>query len=334
MLSYSSTIEGVIAEYLLCCQTEGKSMRTVEWYRQKLGYFAQFLQGNSLATEVEGIGAAEIRRFIHHLQTGVQAGANNPHRPTEDKPLSPQTVAGYVRTLRAFFSWAEREGLVDEHPMKHVKTPKVPQRDMPFFSDAEIARLLAALRQPTAVGQRNYALAVLLLDTGMRVSELIHMEMQDLHLSQGYFSVIGQGDKQRAIPLGRSSCKVLLDYLRKHRPEPSLPQCDNVFLTRTGGPLRPDYVYQIISHACRQVGITGKRLGPHTCRHTFARSFLLNGGDLITLQRILGHTSLEVVKIYVNLQTEDLLAQQWKYSPMDTLKAKSSGAHALVAAES
>ena len=334
MLSYSSTIDSLTAEYLLCCQTEGKSLRTVNWYRQKLGYFSQFLQKNGLATEVEAIGPRDIRRFIDHLQHGVQAGANNPHRPTEDKPLSPQTVAGYVRTLRAFFSWAVRERLIDGHPMQHVKTPKVPQRDMPFFSDVEIGRLLAALKQPTDVGQRNYALAVLLLDTGMRVSELIHMEMQDLHLNQGYLKVVGKGDKQRTIPLGRSSRKVLLDYLRKHRPEPSLPQCDRVFLTRTGDPLRPDYVYQIISRACRQVGITGKRLGPHTCRHTFARSFLLNGGDLLTLQRILGHTSLEVVKLYVNLQTEDLLAQQWKYSPMDTLKARGSGAHASVAAES
>ena len=177
-------------------------------------------------------------------------------------------------------------------------------------------------------------MVLLLLDTGMRVSELIGMEMKHLHLDQGYLTVVGKGDKQRAIPLGQSSRKLLVAYIRKHRPEPSLPQLDRVFLTRSGGPLRADYLYAILSDACRQVGITGKRLGPHTCRHTFARSFLLNGGDLLTLQRILGHTSLEVVKLYVNLRTEDLLAQQWKYSPMDTLKARGAGGLAAVAAES
>ena len=110
--------------------------------------------------------------------------------------------------------------------------------------------------------------------------------------------------------------------MHRYRPAPALPGIDRVFLTRTGYPLRPDYVYKIISQACREAAIQGKRLGPHTCRHTFARNFLLNGGDLLTLQRILGHSSLEVVKLYVNLDTKDLLAQQWKYSPVDTLKAR------------
>lgn len=111
-------------------------------------------------------------------------------------------------------------------------------------------------------------------------------------------------------------------YVRRHRPDPALPGADSVFLTRRGYPLRPDYVYRIVSKACREAGIRGKRLGPHTCRHTFSRNFLLNGGDLITLQRILGHSSLEVVRLYVNLNTDDLIAQQWKFSPMDTLKAR------------
>ena len=322
MVTYGNTLESTIPEYLLCCQTEGKSPRTVRWYAQKLTYFVGFLQTNGLTTQMDKLGPGEIRCFIRHLQQEVKAGENNPYRATEDKPLSPETVAGYVRTLRALFSWALRDGLIDDHPMRHVKTPKTPQRDMPFFTDDEVERLLVALKEPGAVGQRNHTIGLLLLDTGMRVSELIGMEMRRLHLQQGYLTVVGKGDKQRAIPLGRNSRKILMTYLRKYRPEPSMPQIDHVFLTRTGGPLEPGYVYQIISGACRRAGIQGKRLGPHTCRHTFARSFLLNGGDLLTLQRILGHTSLEVVKLYVNLQTSDLLAQQWKYSPMDSLKVK------------
>ena len=206
--------------------------------------------------------------------------------------------------------------------MRYVKTPKVAVRDMPFFTDEEIARLLVILKKPTAVGQRNYTMILLLLDTGLRVSEPVGMEMSALHPAQGYFKVIGKGNKERAVPLGRSCRKALLTYIRKFRPSPGLPSIDRVFLTRAGHPLRADYVYKIVAEACRQAGIQGKRLGPHTCRHTFARSFLLNGGDLLTLQRILGHASLEVVKLYVNLQTEDLLAQHWKYSPIDILKAQ------------
>ncbi len=155
----------------------------------------------------------------------------------------------------------------------------------------------------------------------MRVSELVHLKMADLHLDQGLFKVMGKGSKERIVPMGQSSRRVLLDYIRKHRPEPALPAIDEVFLTEAGYPMKPDNVYKILAAACRAVDTSGKRLGPHTCRHTFARAFLVAGGDLLSLQRILGHTSLEVVRLYVNLDANDLLAQQRKYSPMDTLRA-------------
>jgi site-specific recombinase XerD len=322
MLAYG--LQGLVSEYILSCQAEGKSGRTTRWYEQKLGYAIAYLQASHDISRLDQVGPQEIRRFIQHLQRDVKAGENNPRRPTQDKPLSPQTVAGYVRTLRAFFSWARKEGFLDENPMMHVKTPQVPRLDMPFFTDEEIEQLLSVLKGPTAVRQRNYTMVVLLLDTGLRVSELVHMGMHGLYLAEGYFKVIGKGSKERSVPLGRNSRKALLTYINRYRPTPSLPSADYVFLTQDGDPLRADYVYKVISEACQKVGIEGKRLGPHTCRHTFARSFLMNGGDLLTLQRILGHTSLEVVRLYVNLQTEDLLAQQSKYSPMDGLTARST----------
>ena len=192
---------------------------------------------------------------------------------------------------------------------------------MPFFTDEEVARLLDATKKPTPTGKRNHTMALVLLDTGVRASELTNLETDDLYLEQGYFKVLGKGSRERIVPLGRNSRRALVEYTRKYRPVPALPGMDRVFLTGTGYPLRPRYLYQIISQACGEAGIRGKRLGPHTCRHTFARNFLLNGGDLLTLQRILGHSSLEVVKLYVNLDTRDLLAQQWKYSPVDALTA-------------
>lgn len=307
------------------CQTEGKSPRTIRWYQQKLEYFVSFLKEHQLPTQIDAITPQELRRFIHHLQTEVKVGENNPHRPTEEQGLSPQTVAGYVRTLRAFFSWAVKEGFLDEHPMKHIKTPRVPSLVMPFFTDEEVARLLDAIKKPTPTGKRNYTMVLILLDTGVRVSELVNLQMGNLYLEQGYFKVLGKGSKERIVPLGRSSRRALVQYVQKYRAAPALPGINRVFLTRSGYPLRPDYVYKIVSQACRDAAIKGKRLGPHTCRHTFARNFLLNGGDLLTLQRILGHSSLEVVKLYVNLDTKDLLTQQWKYSPVDTLTARHAG---------
>ena len=320
MSKTEQSIENAITHYLLFCQIEGKRPRTIDWYRQKLGYFVAFLRKRQLPQSVDAVSTQEIRLFIHYLQTEVKAGENNPHRPVEERGLSPQTVAGYVRTLRAFFSWAVRESLLDENPMKSVKTPTVPSQIVRFFTGEEVIRLLGVLkRRTTNVGKRNYTMVLLLLDTGIRVSELVGLQMDALCLKGSYFKVRGKGNKERLVPLGQSSRRVLVEYTRKYRPAPAMPNIDPVFPTVKGYSLKPDYVYKIMSQACCEASIKGKRLGPHTCRHTFARNFLLNGGDLLTLQRILGHSSLEVVKLYVHLDTSDLLSQQWKFSPIDTL---------------
>ena len=120
--------------------------------------------------------------------------------------------------------------------------------------------------------------------------------------------------------MGRTCRLAVSRYVHKYRPEPTLASVKNVFLTRDGRPMKADCVYKIVASACETAGIQGKRKGPHTCRHTFAHRFLMNGGDLLTLQRILGHSSLEVVKLYVDINTNDLLAQQRRYSPIDTLQ--------------
>jgi len=163
---------------------------------------------------------------------------------------------------------------------------------------------------------------VILLDTGIRVSELTALKMGDLHLAEGCFKVLGKGARERIVPLGRRSRSILNKYIRRHRPEPATPRIDNVFLTLQGDPMSPGYVHKVVAAACNRAGISGKRRGPHTCRHTFARNFLLNGGNLLTLQRILGHSSLEMVRRYVSLDTRDLISQQRRFSPIDLLEEK------------
>jgi len=229
-----------------------------------------------------------------------------------------------VAALRAFFSWAERDGFIDEHPMKFVRIPSVPLREMPFFTDEEVIGLLKVVKRPTLAGRRNYAMLVILLDTGIRVSELTGLKMGNVHLIEGCFKVLGKGDRERIVPLGRRSRSILNGYIRRFRPEPATPRIDNAFLTVQGYPMNPGHVHKIIAGACDRAGISGKRRGPHTCRHTFARNFLLNGGNLLTLQRILGHSNLEMVRRYVSLDTRDLISQQCRFSPIDLLEEKAA----------
>ena len=180
--------------------------------------------------------------------------------------------------------------------------------------------LLSVIDQRTDTGPRNYTILFLLLDTGIRASELIGLRMSDLYLDEGYLKVFGKGAKERIVPMGYQCQRALLKFTRRYRPEPAIPSISKVFLTQAGRPLRVDRLYKIVSGTCKQAGIKGKRLGPHTCRHTFARNFLMNGGDLLTLQHILGHSTLDMVRTYVNLDTSDLVSQQRRFSPMDMLK--------------
>jgi len=186
----------VIKEYLLCCQIEGKSPKTVAWYGQKLQYFDEFLRRGGHSRPVDEIRTSDLRSFINHLQTEVIADANNPCKPKRNEGLSPHTVAGYVRTLKAFFSWAVREGLITDNPAARVSVPKAPSLVMRSFSDEEVSALLDAIDLARPTGPRDRAILVSLLDTGIRASELVGLRLCDLHLHEGWFKVLGKGGKE------------------------------------------------------------------------------------------------------------------------------------------
>jgi integrase/recombinase XerD len=190
---------------------------------------------------------------------------------------------------------------------------------MRTLSKEEVRQLLSVPDEQTATGARDKTIFTLLFDSGIRAAELTGLRLPDLHLGEGYLKVFGKGAKERVVPIGYQCQRALIRYIRRFRPEPALPSIDHVFLTLDGKPMQINWLYKIVSRACKKAGINGKRLGPHTLRHTFARNFLMNGGDLLTLQRILGHSSLDMVRRYVSLNTDDLVSKQRRFSPMDML---------------
>ncbi len=171
----------------------------------------------------------------------------------------------------------------------------------------------------TAAGFRSYTIMLLLLDTGIRLSELTGLRTQDLHLEQGYIQVQGKGEKQRLVPVGNKVRKVLWQYMARHRLEPAYPEIASVFLDEGGRPLSNGAVYRMINRAGTRAHLEEVRCSPHTFRHTFAVTFLRNGGDVFSLQRILGHSSLVVVRMYANLADSDIRAQHTRYGPVDRL---------------
>ena len=263
-----------------------------------------------------------IRAFVVYLQQSVRAHEHNPRRPTQDKGLSPQTVQGYVRVLKALFSWAHREGLIDDNPASRVKIPKAPRIIVPTFNESQVRRFLSVIDRSKPIGFRDYCIVLTLLDTGIRSSELVGLELADLDLEEGHFKVLGKGSKERRVPVGSSLQKALWKYVNRYRPEPVHTNVKALFLTCHGRPVSSKTVYWRLRVYGRKAKLQGVRCSPHTFRHTFAKNFLLNGGDVFTLQKILGHSSLAVVRMYVDLASEDVQIQHRRYSPVDWMRLK------------
>jgi site-specific recombinase XerD len=260
----------------------------------------------------------ELREFIIHLQQ-VKAFEHHPYTKPQSKGLSGHAVNTYLRAIRAFWSWLVREEIITSNPFFKVRVPKPPRKVIPTFSERQLNAIFKSINTATPVGFRDYSMILTLLDTGLRASELVGLSMNNVNLEDGMVKVNGKGNKERVVPIGAKVQRTLWKYLQRHRPQPANPLCPTLFLTSAGNPITTDRLRTIIEkHAC-SAGIEGIRCSPHTLRHTFAISYLRNGGDVFSLQRILGHSSLEIVRIYVNLAEADVKACHRRFSPADNM---------------
>jgi integrase/recombinase XerD len=201
--------------------------------------------------------------------------------------------------------------------MTSLKLPKTPRKVISTFSQEQIQKILGAVDTKSSHGFRNYTMILLLLDTGIRLSELIKLQMNDIDFLQSFILVKGKGNKERVVPFGSQVRRTLRRYVMHLRLEPDSPVIDEVFLTEYGLPLTPRAFQSMLLRLSKKAKMPGVRLNPHRFRHTFATQYLMQGGDIFSLQKILGHSSLEVVRMYVNLITSDILQQHRKFSPVD-----------------
>ncbi len=304
-------------------RTEGKSQKTVDWYNHTLQRFARFMNDPGKSMLISDIGETQVREFILYLQSR-QRWQENPHLKHAQGNLAAISVQTYVRAIRAFFNWAYQEGYLPANPLAKLKPPKAPTRVTNILTPAEINSILKSIDCRTAAGARNYAMLVLFLDTGLRCGELRSLLLTNVNLEGGYLKVLGKGGKERILPFGTAAQKALLRYLLHFRPPPANFVIGTLFLTADGRPLSKNCVKGIFEAIVRSSGV--KRLHPHLCRHTFATNYLINGGDVFTLQQILGHTTLEMVRRYVTLASSQVTIQHRKFSPMDRLTLSSQSA--------
>jgi len=318
MNSNGLDIANLIEGFRLSCQTEGKSPKTIEWYSGFLNRFRLFLESNSMPTDASGIEKSHIKAFIMYLQTQARV-------PHSNMPLSPATVQGYVRTLKAFFSWLVREEYLASNPLAKIPIPKAPVKVINTFSAEQLSKLAEDCRRTNGAGCRDLSIILLMLDSGIRVSEVAGISLKDINLAEGLLKItMAKGGRERMVPIGSLVQKSLWKYINHYRPNPMTQTVTTLFLNDKGLPLTKNGIQQTLRRAGRRAGITGVRCSPHTFRHTFAKQYLLNGGDIFSLQKILGHQSLASVRIYLNLFAADVKKQHQRFSPVDNLAQTSS----------
>jgi len=309
--------------YRLCAQSEGKSPATIVIVTSSVRYLMAFLKAQGISTDIGEIGVEQIRSFTLHLQSRRKF-ASHPYTRPQGGNLSGTTINDYLRALRSFWSWAQAEGYIHKNPFSLLKIPKAPKRLIPSFATEQLAGLIEAVDLSNSQGQRDYTMILLLVDTGLRVSELTGLKADDVNLERRTLKVWGKGAKERIVPFGVRVQKALLRYFNFHRSEPATPLTREFFLTDSGEPLKARRVQSIIKHYGEKAGIKGIRCSPHTLRHTAAVMWIRNGGDVFSLQQILGHSSLEMVRVYVNLAQSDVEAAHRRYSPADNIVFKTS----------
>ena len=313
-------LSNLISYYEVCNRSEGKSPKTVTWYSTNLERFCRYLKDRHLAGSIDNVDITLLREYVLYLMNASKAKGQCGKSLKGDR-LSPATVHCHVRTLRAFFSWLQREGFTENNLGSGLKPPKVPQRVVSPLSDEEIRAVLGTFNHKNPCDARNQAIVMILLDTGIRIGELISLKLSDLHLEQGFFKVMGKGQKERIVPIGNNAQRALQKYLYRYRPNPANASTENVFLSIHGEPLTDNSMKLVFARLAQESKV--QRLHAHLCRHTFATRFLVNGGDIFSLQQILGHSTLEMVRRYVSLASSHTVIQlHRRFSPLDRLNLR------------
>lgn len=310
-------IKDAVQGYMLRCQSKRLSRKTMTWYEQKLVCFCKYMEEQQKETDISAVTLWHLRAFIVAVQGG-NAGAVTLH-PRKNENVADLTIKGYVQVLKGFFNWCVQEEppLLKHNPAIKLENPKVSKYIIPTFDDTQVDALLAACDLKTPLGYRDFTIMLLLYDTGIRLSELCGLELSHIH--KGYIRVFGKGDKEREVGLHPETAKHIWKYVHRFRASYNENET-RVFLNRYGKPLTVSGIGQAVADIGKRAGITGVRVSPHTFRHTYARVYLVNGGDVYKLSRSLGHSEIATTEEYLkDFQSRDARKDHDDFSPVARL---------------
>lgn len=274
---------------------------TIVYYRQQLGMFRRFLVIIDKTDLISGVVRADIDGFVEHEQ---KRGIGN------------NTVNIRLRAIRALFGYLINMKYIAVHPMSKYPLLKVRTNNIEAFNMKQLRQLLNAPDMRTFTGLRDYTFMLLILETGLRLSEITAVEVEDINFAEGQIFVRHtKGHMHRYVPIQTKMRQQLRRYLKIR----GTCETDQLFVTIDAQAMQRAALQRIVAKHGKKAGVTGVRCSPHTLRHTFAKLSVMNGAGVFELQKILGHSTMEMVRTYVNLYSSDVNERHKEFSPLRDL---------------
>lgn len=299
------TNKELVKMFLLYQESRNLSPKTIEWYGYITKNFLAYCNENGI--QIETMKTPEARQWVNHLQNNEINYKGN-------------SINCHIRAIKTMFNYFMEDEYISRNPFTKIKQIKTNKVIIPTFEPEEIKLMLNQFNKNRFSDFRDNLIIRILYDCGLRVSEVTALKIPDIDTERNLLKVFGKGHKERIVPFGRGVKREIFKYLAKReRVVPKDIDEGYFFSTREGTALLPRNILRKIVIVGNKAGIEGKRLSPHTFRHSFAKQYLMAGGDLFSLQTIMGHSSLLSTRRYISLLTEDIQKKHRQFSPLDNL---------------
>jgi integrase/recombinase XerD len=306
-------MQNLVEDFLQYLRHErGQAEHTQKTYAALLNKFTTWAAKQNL-TDWKSVELQHLMAFLQHERE--RALANEPEEST--KRLSSESVYLEIAALRAFYRFAENEKLLPVNVAENLSLPRRWKRLPKALTNDEITRLLApdSAEQPTPGSLCDQAILELAYASGLRLAELRNLRLEQLHLEAGFINVIGKGNKERVVPVGKIAVAALNRYIESGRPKLVTPRSPaNVFLTKRGTPFAAVTLWLHIKQRVRRAGVS-RNITPHMLRHSFATHLLEHGADLRVIQELLGHANISTTEIYTHVTGNRLRDIHRKFHP-------------------
>jgi len=304
-------METLVEDFLHYLRHErGQAEHTQRTYAALLGKFTAWAAAQGI-TDWKTVELSHLTAFLQHERSRVPAG--DPAEST--RRLGTESLYLEIAALRAFFRFTESEKLLPANPAEHLSLPRRWKRLPKSLSAAEVDQLLAPEIPETPARLCEQAVLELAYASGLRLAELINLRLEQLHLEAGFVTVIGKGNKERVVPVGRQAIAAIDRYLEAGRPRLVVAKSPaNVFLTRRGTKFAPVTLWLRVKQRARRAGVV-RNVTPHALRHSFATHLLEHGADLRVIQELLGHATIATTEVYTHVTGGRLRAIHRQFHP-------------------